>query len=100
MSKAAKTLQKVLRGNSDANIRFGDLCGLLERLGFESRIRGDHHIFTRSDIVEIINIQPRGDKAKAYQVKQVRGLIVSYHLAVAEESQPSPDETGTENTNE
>ena len=70
----AKILDRVLRGASDANIRFDDLRRVLKRLGFEERIRGDHHIFTRDGVEEILNLQPRGSLAKAYQVKQVRGL--------------------------
>ena len=31
--------------------------------------------------MEIINLQPIGNKAKAYQVKQVRNLIVKYKFA-------------------
>ncbi len=70
VSKVEKTLNRVVRGNADANIRFSDLCALLNHLGFAERVRGDHHIFTRADVAEILNLQPRGDKAKAYQVKQ------------------------------
>ena len=76
-----KSLERVLRGTSDANVRFTDLCGLLKRLGFAERIRGDHHIYTRDGVEEILNLQPRGSMAKAYQVKQVRNVIVSYELA-------------------
>jgi hypothetical protein len=81
VSKVAKTLDKVVRGNADANIRFGDLCALLIHLGFAERIRGDHHIFTRDGVAEILNLQPQGDKAKAYQVKQVRNVLTAYGLA-------------------
>jgi hypothetical protein len=81
MSKAKKTLDRVLLGNADANIRFEDLRALLISLEFVERIRGDHHIFSREGVVEILNLQPRGSKAKAYQVKQVRGIITSYGLA-------------------
>ncbi len=80
-SKPAKTLERILRGNADNNIDFNDLCGLLRHLDFAGRIRDDHHIFTREDIQEIINVQPRGGKAKPYQVKQVREIIVRYRLA-------------------
>jgi hypothetical protein len=31
--------------------------------------------------MEIINLQPKGSKAKPYQVKQVRNLILKYKLA-------------------
>ena len=52
-----------------------------EGLGFEERIRGSHHIFTRDGVEEILNLQPKGAKAKSYQVKQVRNVILDYRLA-------------------
>lgn len=80
MSKYEKTLFKVLRGASDANVAFDDLCQLLRQFGFDERIRGSHHIFTKDGIAEILNLQPRGGNAKPYQVKQVRRLILEYKL--------------------
>lgn len=80
MGKYDKILQKVIYGRSDANILFSELRQLLVRLGFEERIRGDHHIFTKQDIAEIVNIQPVGSMAKPYQVKQIRQIIVRYRL--------------------
>jgi predicted RNA binding protein YcfA (HicA-like mRNA interferase family) len=80
MSIMDKLIFKVLRGNSDANILFDDLIKLLNYFGFQERIRGDHHIFTKNEVEEIINLQPLGDKAKPYQVKQVRNLIIKYKL--------------------
>ena len=59
MSKHDKLLDKILRGTSDANISFEALCQLLRRLGFEMRVRGSHHIFTREGVEEILNLQPR-----------------------------------------
>jgi hypothetical protein len=76
-----RVLLKVLQGTGDANIRFEDLRSLLSALGFNERIRGDHHIFSRPSVDEILNLEPRGSMAKAYQVKQVRGVIVRYKLA-------------------
>ena len=73
-------IAQILSGVSDANVAFHDLREVLCRLGFEERIHGDHHIFTKEGIVEIINLQPKGAKAKPYQVKQVRGLLVRYKL--------------------
>jgi hypothetical protein len=35
MGKEEKILLKVLRGMSDANIAFNDLCFLLRRMGFD-----------------------------------------------------------------
>jgi virulence-associated protein VapD len=81
MTKFDKTLERVLRGVSDASIGFDDLRYLLEGLGFQERIRGSHHIYTKDGVIEIINIQAKGSKAKPYQVKQVRNLILKYKLA-------------------
>jgi hypothetical protein len=80
VTRASKVLERVLRGTSDAGIPFRDLRSLLSDLGFDERIRGDHHIFSRADVVEILNLQPRGQLAKAYQVKQVRDVILKYRM--------------------
>lgn len=81
MGKYENLLQRVLAGTSDNNIKFAELRQLLKKLGFNERIRGDHYIFTKDNVEEIINIQPiSGSKAKGYQVKQVRNLIVKYAL--------------------
>jgi hypothetical protein len=72
---------QVLQGTADSNIRFDDLRSLLTALGFSERVRGSHHIFARPGVAEILNVQPRGSFAKAYQVKQVRAVIVRYKLS-------------------
>jgi predicted component of type VI protein secretion system len=54
-------------------------------MGFDERVRGSHHIFVMSDIEEILNLQPRQLKAKPYQVKQVRNIILKYGLGVTDE---------------
>ncbi len=69
MSQKEKLLLKILSGTQDASIQFSELQKLLEMIGFSVRIKGDHFIYTKSDIEEIINIQPKGNKAKPYQVK-------------------------------
>lgn len=74
-------LIQILRGSADTNIRFGELRGLLLRLGFVERVRGSHHIFTHNRVAEILNLQPNRSLAKPYQVKQVRKIIVQYKLA-------------------
>lgn len=81
MATAKKLLLQLLRGASDANTPFDELCRLLKNLGFAERIRGSHHIFTKEGIQEILNLQPKEGKAKPYQVKQVRRVIVKYKLA-------------------
>lgn len=80
MGKHEKLLIQILRGTSDANIPFDGLCSLLKHIGFEERIKGSHHIFTKDDVEEILNLQPKGTKSKPYQVKQVRNVILKYKL--------------------
>jgi len=80
MGKLEKLKERILSGTSDANIDFKSLCKIITRLGFRERIRGDHHVFSRPGIDEILNLQPMKSKAKPYQVKQTRNLIIKYRL--------------------
>ena len=72
----------IISGMKDKNIRFIDLQKVLSVVGFNSRIKGDHFIYYKEGVDEIINIQPDGNKAKPYQVKQVRNLLAKYKLEV------------------
>ena len=81
MGKQKKVIEKILRGTSDANIAFDDIQGVLIYLGFEERIRGGHHIYRKKGVEEKVNIQRAGNKAKPYQIKQVREVILKYHLS-------------------
>lgn len=83
MSQYEKLLLSILSGTQDKNIFFADLRAVLDRLGFQCRIKGDHLIYTKDGVEEIINIQPVGNKAKSYQVKQVRNIILKYQLGGA-----------------
>jgi predicted RNA binding protein YcfA (HicA-like mRNA interferase family) len=85
MAQHQRLLVQILSGRSDQNVDFDPLCRLLQRLGFGERIRGSHHVFSRSDVEEIINLQSKGSKAKAYQVKQVRSIILKYKLEASDE---------------
>jgi hypothetical protein len=87
MGKYDKLLERLLRGTSDANIPFSELCQLIKKFGFDERVRGDHHIFSRDGIVEILNLQPKGSKAKPYQVKQVRTIMLKYKLELEEKGE-------------
>lgn len=80
LARHDRTLDQVIGGKSDANIRFEDLRTLLLALGFAERTRGSHHVFSKSGVEEQINLQREGAKAKPYQVKQVRSVILRYNL--------------------
>ena len=80
MGSREKLLAQITDGRSDANIASEDLCDLLLHFGFEMRTRGSHHVFRKAGIAERINLQRDGTKAKPYQVRQVRNIILKYRL--------------------
>jgi len=81
MSRPSKLLELARR--SPTGLSFTELQRLVEAAGFTLiRIAGDHHVYTRQGIVEIINLQPKHSKAKVYQVKQVLALIDKYSIVI------------------
>jgi hypothetical protein len=84
MGKLEKLYEHILMRRSDTNVPFETLCLLLKRLGFDERIKGSHHIFTRDGVDEIINLQPKDGNGKPYQIKQVRNLILKYNIRIEE----------------
>ena len=80
MGKRQNLLWAILGGRADANIRFADLRSLLIDLQFEERVSGGHHIYRREGVRELINLQRDGNKAKAYQVRQIRKVLLRYGL--------------------
>jgi predicted RNA binding protein YcfA (HicA-like mRNA interferase family) len=80
MSRRKKLLAQILSGVQDANVSFDETRALLKALGFDERIRGSHHIFSKNFVDEILNLQPKGSHCKSYQVRQIRDMIVKYRL--------------------
>jgi len=80
VTQKEKLLERILCGTSDANIPFDEMRIALRTMGFQERIRGSHHIFAKKGIEEILNLQPKGSKAKSYQVKQIRNVVLKYKL--------------------
>jgi predicted RNA binding protein YcfA (HicA-like mRNA interferase family) len=80
-----RLLTRLARGDV-RNVRFADLCRLVEALGFQCRrVRGSHHVFAHSDVPELINLQEVGGQAKPYQVRQLLRLVERYDLTLEEE---------------
>lgn len=80
---ATEVLEQARR--SPANVRFRDLCGLVEAAGYVlRRKKGSHHVFTNTRHPELpmVNLQSDGAMAKAYQVRQVVRLIDEHKLEV------------------
>lgn len=80
MRKLNKLTKKIIRGKSNASISFSELCLLLHSLGFEERVRGSHHLFRKKGIQKKLNLQKEGSKAKPYQARQVRSIIIEFSL--------------------
>ena len=64
------------------NVRFDELCHFAESLGFVKRNqKGSHAVFACEGVPEILNFQPLpGGKAKPYQVRQLRDIVLDYNL--------------------
>ena len=78
-----KILQKILA--SSKNIRFSDMVNLVQGFGFTlSRTDGSHHIFTRPDIPELVNLQNIKGQAKPYQIRQFLKLVEKHNLKLEE----------------
>lgn len=75
MASDEKQLERLRDFQRDQGWEFGELCRLLQRLGFEMRISGSHHFFGRAGLRDKINLQPQSGRAKPYQVRQVRKIL-------------------------
>lgn len=84
MGRHGRLLVQILGGRADTNVGFEALCALLRRLGFTERTRGSHHVFQRAGVEELTNLQRDGEKAKVYQVRQVRTVLLRYGLTTLE----------------
>ena len=80
---ANSTYDIIMSGKSDNNIRYADFQNLILSLGFVfKRQSGSHTMYYHEGIKERLNIQKDGAKAKGYQVRQLRDIIVRYNLEV------------------
>ena len=76
-----KVYESVMSGKSDNNIKYTDFQNLIIDLGFVfKRQNGSHAMYYHYGIREFMNIQKHGNKAKDYQVKQLRDIIIEHNL--------------------
>ncbi len=61
MTAVQRVMARVLSGTSDQNLRFEDLRRMLAALRFDERVRGSHHIFSRTGVAEMMTVS-RGCK--------------------------------------
>lgn len=80
----SRLLKRILAGSR--NVRFSDFVGLVESFGFRlSRTSGSHHIFVRSGVTELLNLQNVGGEVKPYPIQQWLRLVERYNLVMEEE---------------
>lgn len=76
-----KTYNDVVSGRSDNNIHFDDFRKLIVDLGFGLKgQKGSHVSYYHNGINERMTIQNAGSKAKGYQVRQLRNIILKHNL--------------------
>lgn len=72
-----RTYNDVISGKSDNNINFNDFCKLITDLGFNLKgQKGSHKSYYHNGINERMTVQNANSKAKGYQVKRLRNIIV------------------------
>ena len=61
------------------------MVNLVRGFGFEqSRTEGSHHIFSRPDISELVNLQDVKGQAKPYQMRQFLKLVEKHNLKLGD----------------
>ena len=76
MTKYEKLYERIIVRGEVKGIRFDDLRFFLERSGFLlKKVTGDHFLYVIEGVKRPVNIQPSGNEAKSYQLKQVRAVF-------------------------
>ncbi len=69
-----------MEGSRDADFTFNQLCSLLVELGYTMhKAKGNHVVFHLGTSFLNLQFEP-GEKAKAYQVRQVRQELPNLNL--------------------
>ncbi len=72
MSKRRKLRERL--SNNPNNVKFSDICKLLEQEGFTlDRITGSHHVFEKGETIFVIPVH--NGKVKSVYIKRVIQLI-------------------------
>ncbi|MCI0771579.1 MAG: type II toxin-antitoxin system HicA family toxin [Chloroflexi bacterium] len=68
------------------NVSFSDMMNLVEGFGFRlSRTSGSHHLFTHSNLTELLNMQSVHGEAKPYQIRQFLRLVERYNIQMEDD---------------
>lgn len=78
MGRYDKLRQAILSGDRDDNFDYNDITWFAEKSGYErthNKTSGSHQIFVNKETGQMLNLQEKNGKAKAYQIKQLRKQI-------------------------
>ena len=79
MNQTSKLFAQLV--NTRAAMRFADFERILKAFGFTlDRITGSHHIYRHPAVPRRLSIQPRGGKAKPYQIDQFLDMVEEFGL--------------------
>ena len=84
--KRRKLLARLATG-AVRNVSFDDFAGLVRAFGFtQVRQSGSHHIYSRPDVPQLVNLQDVDGEAKPYQIRQFLRLVERRNLTMEEEN--------------
>ncbi len=77
-----KLLRRLLEGNLKI-VKFYDLLALAQGFGFAPvRQTGSHVLLMHPGIDAMLNLQPDGNEAKPYQIRQLLDLVEAHYLGL------------------
>lgn len=82
MTKIEKLYARVT-ANPGQQISFRDFVALIEAVGFRhARSKGSHRSYRHPDCPKLLVIQPQGNRAKRYQVREFLDMVEEFRLSV------------------
>ncbi|MBC8098625.1 MAG: type II toxin-antitoxin system HicA family toxin [Armatimonadetes bacterium] len=95
MVKKQKRYQRMI--NDQKNISFNDFVFIILAFGFkQNRVTGSHHIYDHPDVPQSVSVQPDGNQAKPYQIRQFLRLIKKYNLTMTDKTDTDETDQDTE----
>jgi hypothetical protein len=75
-----------LASSAVRNVGFDDFTGLVRAFRFVLvRKSGNHNIYARPDVEQLVNLQDVNGQAKPYQIRQFLRLVEKHNLTMEEE---------------
>ena len=75
-----RLLRRLMQGSLN-NVAFDDFVDLVRAFGYEHfRTHGSHHLYTHSEVPELLNLQSQRGEAKPYQIRDFLHYVEEYGL--------------------